>query len=751
MKRSTFLKQACLIGGGAMIWMPRVRAHGLASHGHHHDHWIMPHVRPRPQPQPAAVTVERMDAAAKIEDQVARTTLTVSLHNPGHQQQEGQVLLPVPDGAILKSFRLEGGNGNFQAEILPREEARRIYNEIVSSLKDPAILEFAGFGALKSSVFPVPARSTVRLRMEYEQLLPIDGGRIDYVLPRSESLECKAKWSVDLDWSVRGGIATVYSPSHEITPVRKGSGVRVELFGRINPGPVRISVLQKKKQQAVATMLSHPNDAGDGGWFLMLMAPPERAADAPKIHREVTVVLDRSGSMAGEKLDQARAAALQVIEGLDPEDHFNLIVYNEAVTNFSEKPVKADRSNVLEARNFINGIRVSGGTNIHGALQAAVRQPTVSGMVPIVLFLTDGLPTIGETSEKRIREAAVDANEHRRRIFTFGVGVDVNTPLLSRLADDSRAKATYVLPKEKVEVKVAQVFRRLTGPVLTDPVLRLIDDGARPVVGRVDDLVPARLPDFFAHDQVIVTGRYNGNEPLRFELKGSDGGQPRRFSFEFKPGRNHDPFVPRLWAMRKIAVLTGAVRDLGADAAMHGLTGDGVDRNDPRVRELVDEIVRLSTEHGILTEYTAFLARDGEMFRPQEARREEARDHYLKKAVRTRSGAPSVSQDVNLWAQKEAGSVNPTNRFLNEDLVEEEVANVQQSADRAYYKRGDQWVDSKVVSDPAMAHAPVKNIAVGSDAFNELVDKLVTTNRQSVLALGVNVEVVVEGTRYRIR
>lgn len=751
MKRSTFLKQACLLGGGALIWVPRVRGHEVAhdARAFHHAHWFMPHVRPLPQPV-SAVMVERVDAVVRIDDQVARTTLTVTMRNPGGAIQEGQVVLPVPNGAVLKGFRLEGSEGTFQAEILPRDEARRIYDEIVRRVKDPAILEFAGLGALKSSVFPVPAGGSVRLRMEYEELLPVDGGRIDYVLPRSESLETHVNWSIDVDWSVRGGVATVYSPSHEVNPEGANERVRVQLAGRVDPGPFRLSVLRKQNKNAVATFLSHPEDQGGGGWFLLLMAAPEQQVDEPKMRREVTLVMDRSGSMAGEKLDQARAAALQVVEGLESEDHFNLIIYNEAVTGFAEAPVKASRENILKAREFIDGIRVSGGTNIHGALQQAIAQVPVKDAVPIVLFLTDGLPTIGETSEKRIREAIATGNMHHRRIFTFGVGVDVNTPLLSRLADDSRATATYVLPKEKVEVKVAQVFRRLCGPVLAEPVIRVVDAAGHAVPGRIDDLVPHHLPDFFAHDQVIVTGRYRGAAPLEFRLTGRDGARERKFSFRFAPGDGRDPFVPRLWAIRRIAVLTEALRDLGADSGMNGLTGDGIDRNDPRVKELVDEIVRLSTEHGILTEYTAFLARDGEVFRPQAARTESASRQLFGKAVRERSGAPSVNQDVNLWKQKTAGNVNPTNRYLNAELAEEQVANVQQSADRAYYKRGDTWVDAQVVGNSGV-QLPVTEIALESKEFKQLVDRLVATNRQSCLALGRNLELVVDGTRYRIR
>ena len=711
----------------------------------------MPHVRPMPRPIPrpqVPVEVRKIGARVRIADQLAKTTLTVTLYNPAGRQQEGQVLLPVPHGAVLKSFKLEGQNGSFKAEILPREEARRIYDQIVSSQKDPAILEFAGYGAIKSSVFPVPAAGTARLEMVYEELLPVDAGRIDYVLPRSESLECKAAWSIDVEWRVKGGIATTYSPSHQIEPKKEQGGIRVRSEGRIDPGPYRLSVLRRKNKEAAASFLTHPDDTGDGGWFLLLMSPPEPRSHGSKLRREVTVVLDRSGSMAGEKLDQARAAAFQVIEGLEPEDFFNLIVYNEAVEGFAELPIEASRENVLRARKFINGIRVSGGTNIHGALEAAVGQKSMKGTVPIVLFLTDGLPTIGVTSEKRIRDSIRQGNKGERRIFTFGVGVDVNTPLLSRLADDSRATATYVLPKETVEVKVAQVFRRLSGPVLSRPALKVTDKNGKKVPGRIDDLVPHRLPDFFADDQVVVAGRYRGRGPLDFKLSGGDGERNRSFTFRFKPGGKRHPFVPRLWAMRKIAILTEALRDLGADSALSGLTGDGIDRSDPRVKELVDEIVRLSTEHGILTEYTAFLARDGEVFRPQVRQNSVAGGNFVQRALKGRSGAEGVNQDFNLWAQKDAKFLNPTNRFLNAKLEEEEVTNVQQAADKAYYRRGNEWVDAAVARHP---DEPAEEIEVGSEKFNQLVDRLVATDRQSCLALGRNLDVEVDGNRYRIK
>jgi len=704
-------------------------------------------------PRPLSpVEVRAIDATVRIEDQIARTTLTITFFNPAGQQQEGQVLLPVPMGAVLKSFAMEGASREFKARVLPKDEARRIYDRIVAQSKDPAILEFAGHGAVDSSVFPIPGRSECKLRFTYEELVPADMDRLDYVLLRSESPDYRVKWNIDVKWALKGGIATAYSPSHEISPARIAKGFRAKLGGRIAPGPFRLSVLRRKKKGAVASFLTHPEEGRDGGHFLLLIVPPERDESAPALKREVTVVIDRSGSMAGEKMDQARAAAAQVVEGLEEGEFFNLIIYNEAVEPFAEKPVIVNRDNLMRARKFIEAIRVSGGTNIHGALQKAIAQPVRKGIVPIVLFLTDGLPTIGETSEKRIREKVRDSNRNRRRIFTFGVGVDVNTPLLSRLADDSRATATYVLPKEKVEVKVASVFRRLSGPVLSVPRLKVVTRDGKPVPHRIDDLVPHQLPDFFSSDQIIVTGRYRGSEPLEFRLTGDDGERRRKFTFAFRPGEKRNPFVPRLWAMRKIAVLTEALRDLGADSALNGLTGDNVDRNDPRVKELVNEIVRLSTEHGILSEYTAFLALEGEVFRPEERRAALAAGNFDQRALKTRSGKLSVNQDLNLWNQKQRGTLNPSNEYVNGELEVERVANVAQFSDMAFFKRGNEWVDASLtLAEKGGAALPVREITVDSAEFKGVVDKLVAKQRQSCLALGGSLELVVDGTRYRVR
>ena len=267
--------------------------------------------------------------------------------------------------------------------------------------------------------------------------------------------------------------------------------------------------------------------------------------------------------------------------------------------------------------------------------------------------------------------------------------------------------------------------------------------------GRMTDLLPSQLPDFFAQDQIVLVGRYHGNEQLEFVLKGSDGREEKTYGFSFQPTmkRNSD-FVPRLWATRKIAILTEALRDLGADSSMMGLTGHAPSSNDPKVKELVDEIVRLSTEHGIMTEYTAFLAREGEIFNSRAAQNRIATDNFVGRAIKERSGNAGVNQEMNLKKSKASKTVDKFNRWVNEDLKEEAVTKVQQVGRKTFYARGKEWVDAEATNTPARE---VTSVEIGTAEFFKLVDRLVTLNQQSALALGPNTHLVVDEKLYQLR
>jgi Ca-activated chloride channel homolog len=709
-----------------------------------------PH-RPRPPLPAPEIIVEKIDARVSVAERLATTTLVFTLRNPGHRPAEAVVLAPVPSGAALRAFALEGPGSELTATLMPRDEARRIYDEIVRRLIDPGLLEFAGTGLVRSSVFPVPPQGSARARLVYEEMLPEDAGRIDYALPRTEAPGNPPPWSVELEWRLPGGAASLYCPSHQ-ADIRTGpDGIaRLRLEGRLQPGALRVSALRAAADRPALAVAAYPPEGGEDGYFMVLASPPA-GGDAPAVPRELTLVLDRSGSMAGEKIDQAKAAALQVVEGLADGEAFNLITYNEAVQPLFQAPRRADPESRRLARSFIDGIRPSGGTNIHGALLEALRAPAAPGQLPVLLFLTDGLPTVGETFEKKIRAGVAAANTGGRRIFACGVGVDVNAPLLARLADDSRATTSFVLPGEDVEVKVVSLFRRLSGPLVTDPLLRAGAPGGGEDPGRVADVIPARLPDLFAGDSVVVTGRYRGAAPLEFTIRGRgrDGEVAARVTLDPAAASSAQSHVPRLWATRRIGVLTDALRDLGGDER----PGGGLPpADDPRARELVGEIVKLSLRHGVLSEYTAFLAREGQPFdsRPQSnfaPAWESVQTRALPMPMR--SGAGAVNQEFNSGVAKAASVLDKSNRFLDENLQPvESDATVQQLADRAFFNRQGVWTDSRLAPEAAAA---ATELEIGSPEFNQLVDRLVISNRQALLALPGNVLIEDQGRAYHIR
>jgi Ca-activated chloride channel family protein len=443
-------------------------------------------------------------------------------------------------------------------------------------------------------------------------------------------------------------------------------------------------------------------------------------------------------------MDQARAAALQVIEGLAMGEAFNIIDYSTAVDMFEAAPQIKDPATTLKARHYLESIHPGGGTNIHDALVEALRQPPTPGMLSIVLFLTDGLPTIGTRSEVAIRQMVEAGNPHQRRVFTFGVGEDVNVPLLDRIAAVTRATSTYVLPREDVEVKVASVFKRLYGPVLSEPALRIVGADGQPTTRLAQELIPEELSDLFEDDQLIILGQYRAAQPATFQIEGNYLGRLRRFefTFDFDKASTAHAFVPRLWASRRIAFLVEQIRQAGAYIAEQpSLVGASM-LSDPRYRELIDEILRLSTRFGILTEYTAFLATEGTDLSDWEGVRVGCSTRLDERAVRTRQGAGAVNQALNWNAQREQTVLNYGNRFVDAQLNPVAFTQVQQVCDLAFFNRGGQWVDSRLLVGGGAPVVPARVIQVGSPEHLELLERLARDGRGA--ALGLTGEILIE-------
>jgi len=712
---------------------------------------ILPQTRAFSVDSGRAVEITAVNVGVVILEQVATTTMDISLSNPFARRLEAELILPVPDGAVVRGFTFEGTASEPTAQILPKDEARKTYDSIVAKVRDPALLEFIGYNLVRSSVFPVDANGTQKVRLKYEHLLHSEGNRVDYFLPRSESLNYRVPWQISVRIKSKTPISTVYSPSHELSTVKKSErivSVRTTDDAQTEPGPFLLSYLLQQNGMS-ASLLAYPDGEEAGGYFLLFAGPPAKPPqeqNGPAIKREVTLVFDRSGSMNGDKLDQVRQAALQIIAGLEEGEAFNIITYNEAVEFFAKSPVFKNKETVHAARQYMEHINARGGTNIHDALVEALRQKPVEGTLPIVLFLTDGLPTIGITSEIGIRNVAIKANPHRRRVFTFGVGLDVNTPLLSSIATETRATATFVLPKEDVEIKVSQVFKCLSGPVLADPELDFLGENGKPVPGLVSDIIPNKLPDLFQGDQLVLLGRYVKDDPITFTLTGNYLGNQRtfRFTFDFDNATTKNAFVPRLWASRKIALLVDAIRQSGADISRIHFQAPTRNRPDPRMRELVEEIVRLSTRFGILTEYTAFLAREGTDLSSRDQVLIEASSNFMHRAISTRSGLGSLNQEMNHAFQMRQSGSNYRNDYWDANMNRVSITNVQQINDAAFYRRGSRWVDSRLL-DQEQSVEPEQVVRFGSDAFRSLAHQLSVHGRQGTISLRGDILTVIDG------
>jgi len=697
--------------------------------------------------RPASIEVTAVEVQVTVQEQVATTTMTTRLRNPGNTDLAAELMVPVPDGAVVRGLACKGADDAPNAEVLRKAAARETYEALASAAEDPALLEFVNYNLVRTSVFPVQAGRTQSVRLTYEHLLPSDGGRIDYLLPRTESIDYRVPWNISVETRSAKPIATVYSPTHDLETKRPGPNavsVTVAASSRTVPGPFRLSYLLQ--QDGLGTsLLAYPEPRVGGGYFLLLAGlptPSDTERGRARIKREVSLVIDRSGSMHGEKMRQVRDAALKVIDRLEDGEAFNIMVYGPTVEPFSPKPVLKSKETVEKARRYLSEVQARGGTNIHDALANALQQKPARDMLPIVLFLTDGLPTIGQTEEVAIRNLADQTNPYGRRVFTFGVGVDVNSPLLQSIANRTRASANVVLPKQDVEAKVAQVFERLTGPILASPKLAVLRRDGEPASGRIADAIPSKLPDVFEGGQLVVLGRYLREDPLTFRLTGNHLGKERTFQFPFDPRKatTLNGFVARLWASRRIGVLVDAIREAGAGEPP--FQTQAAPQISAETQKLIDEVVRLSTEFGILTEYTAFLAREGTDLTQRKQVQSEVGANFGQRAMRIRSGISSWNQELNSARYQNQLRVNLNNDYLDANLDSVSITTVQQVNDRAFYLKNGIWVDSRIVD--RQAQKPAKVVRFGSRAFRKLTDQLAEQGRQGCLSLNRDTVLLVD-------
>jgi Ca-activated chloride channel family protein len=529
---------------------------------------------------------------ARVRDQVAEVRVSQTFHNPGSTQLESEFLFPMPEDGAVENFVLMVDGRELPGRLLDKDEARRIYENIVRSKRDPALLEYMGRGLFRTSVFPIPPGADRQVTMRYTHVLRRDRNVVEFSYPfgtQKFTARPIQRLALNVDITSREPIKSFYSPSHETafkTIDDHHATIRMEQHDVIPTADFR-AIYTLEDGELGATVLSTRPSAGEDGYFLLLASPKVKRPDEKPRPKTVIFVLDRSGSMSGKKIDQARKSLQFVLDNLREDDLFNIIAYDDRVETFRPELQRYRSETRAEAGRFVENLRPGGSTNIDGALRAALEMLRDDQRPSYVLFLTDGLPTAGETKETAIAEHVREANKVRARIFSFGVGFDVNARLLDRLSAGNSGASEYVKPDEDIEAKVARFFAKLTSPVLAN--LR-IDFGGTDV----NRTYPRDVPDLFEGGQLLLVGRYRDSGKTTVRIRGKVGDE--RQSFEFpaelaEPGRGASyDFVEKLWAIRRVGFILDQID-------LHGSS-----------TELTSELVELSKKYGILTPYTSFLA-----------------------------------------------------------------------------------------------------------------------------------------------
>ncbi len=666
---------------------------------------------PRPAPEPVWLTIRYHRVTVTIENQVATTRVDQVFVNEHNWEAEGTYIFPLPPGATVNQFTMWVDGKPIEAEILPADRARAIYEEVVRRRRDPALLEYVGRDVVQARIFPIPPGGERRIQLEYTQVLPLEGGMVRYVYPlNTERFSARPLEEVSIRVDIRSPVPlkAVYSPTHQDQVYIDRDDYRATVSYEetdVLPDQDFQLVYTVGQEEVGMTLLSY-REPPDDGFFLLLVAPPLRAERVQP--KDVILVLDVSGSMQGEKIEQAKDALIYVLEHLNPEDRFNIIAFSTGVRSWARGLRPA--SEAEEARRWVERLEATGGTDIHSALLEALAQadrerPTV------LIFLTDGQPTEGVVEIDRILEAVRRAAPDNVRIFPFGVGDDVNTVLLDTLAQEHRGAPAYVRPGERIDEAVAAFYAKVQAPVLTDISLDFGD-----VV--VEDIYPRPLPDLFAGTQLILVGRYRGSGPVRIRLTGEAEGERREFVYEgtFR-AEGGDSFIPRLWAGRKIGYLLTQIRLYGER------------------KEWVDAVIDLSVRYGIITPYTSFLVQE-DVF--TEAGREEAAEQLKALPV-----APAVGGGAVDLAQEQAG-LREMGGVGGAPMPREAAEVVRHVGSKTFFLREGVWTDTEY--DPERME-PVR-VQFGSDAYFDLLSA--RPEWGPYLALGERVVFVAEGTAYEV-
>jgi len=562
------------------------------------------------------VPLKHTDVATSISGYIATTVVTQQFHNPYDGKIEAKYVFPLPQNAAINEFIMTVGERKIRGIIREREEAERIYEEARNQGYVASLLTQERPNIFTQSVANIEPGKEIDINIKYFHTLAYVDGWYEYVFPMVVGPRFNPPGMTDGVGAVARGAHGISGQKTEVQYLRPGerSGHDIALSVEINAGvpieeivskshvittnhsalekvtlklspldtiPNKDFVLRYKVagKTVKSSLLAHRDERG--GFFTLMLYPPENLSTLQRKPMEMVFVLDCSGSMSGRPIEQAKTAVKRALRHLQPDDTFQIIRFSNDASQLGPAPIPATAKNVRRGLEYLSSLHGSGGTMMIEGIKAALDFPHDRRRLRVVSFLTDGY--IGN-------EAQILGEVHKRlgasRIFSFGVGSSPNRYLLDRMAKLGRGAVAYVGLDQSAGEVMDRFFEHVSHPAMTDIT---VDWGDM----RVSDVFPRRISDLFVGRPVIVTGRFKGTGNATVRVRGLVGDEKRDIVLRVNlddPTVAH-PGLPVVWARMKIADLN--------DQSTYDHDS-----------ELPEQIKLVALEYGLMSAYTAFVAVD---------------------------------------------------------------------------------------------------------------------------------------------
>jgi Ca-activated chloride channel homolog len=674
-----------------------------------------------------------------ITDNIAVKQYTCTFFNPNAQAVVGGTCyMEFEADAQIDKLTLNLDGKEVEAEMIDAEKAKKVFAEIAARGGKTALLEFYGKGLIRAEVPNIPPNGKVTAVLRYTQVIKSEDGvfRMGFLNTNPKAwLKPLKKVIVDVTMKSQKPIKSIYSPTHNVSVTRIDDFNAKVFYEQENYLPKTPMALywQVAEGELGVSALTY-RDEDERGTFMMMVSPSIDPAKVPVLPQEVIFCVDSSGSMVeedvagqGSRLAHLQKALTYCISHLKPADRFNIVDFGTEARAFKEELLTATPENVQKALAHVEKLKPRGRTAIEEAVTLSLGMFTETTDAKNLIFLTDGVPNEGETDTDKLAALLEKRNTKHARIFAFGCGNELNTRLLDMLATDNGGSAAYVMAKEDLTTRITDLYDRIANPVLTD--IKVTFQNMK-----VEEIYPRRMPDLFKGQQIVLFGRYMVEEGawaaekdilVSGRLAGKEVSFPYTLKFPAESTKNE--FLPRVWAGRKVGHLMVEAKKNGGQ------------------KEVIDEIVRLAKQYGIVTPYTSFLIADdmpkGDLAamgaRARESFRKEQKDGFGAPSAPSSGAARDLSESSGGFGDYErAGRVTGQ----TEQQVMERMRII---GSKNFYNEGGVWTDSTF---DAAKHKDFVDVKIGSDEYVKLVEA--KPGLAKFLSLG-RVIVIYQGKTYR--